>query len=99
MWNWRRDRQPCSRHWSRGRNWSCYRRLNVEVPVLNFLHLTVETTFLFSSDLKDRFGARQCENPSFCIWHGRSVQALIFPDARAEVKKGSRPPDNAAFSP
>ena len=57
MWNWRRDRQPCSRHWSGDRNWSCYRRLNVEVPAIIHLHLTGETTSLFSSKLKCRSGA------------------------------------------
>lgn len=57
MWNWRRDRQPCSGHWPGDSNWRCYRRLNVEVPALNFLHLTVETTLLFSSDLTGRFEA------------------------------------------
>ena len=57
MWNWRRDRQPCSRHWSGDRNWSCYRRLNVEVPAIIYLHLSIETTSLLSSELKCRFGA------------------------------------------
>ncbi len=57
MWNWRRDRQPCSRHWYGDRNWSCYRRLNVKVPSIVYLHLTVETTSLFSSKLKCRSGA------------------------------------------
>lgn len=52
MWNWRLDRQSCSRHWSGDRNWSCYRRLNVQVPALNFLHFTVETTLLFRAELK-----------------------------------------------
>ena len=76
MWNWRRDRQPCSRHWSGDRNWSCYRRLNVEVPALIFVHLTVVTTFLFSSDLMVRFGAKadgaigvkRHRSPSFAPW-------------------------------
>src|SRR5450830_1420983 len=72
MWNWRRDRQPCSRLWSGDRNWSCYRRLDIEVPALIFLHLTVETTFLFSSNLMVRFGAKADVPPYQCFNKGRS---------------------------